>query len=89
MSELTELVNNICMEIKELSPDSKVDISYEPFEDVDATIRVYPPTEEIGDLINEVAIERTLDILWDEGYHISVLVYEPDRTRQPSQTAET
>jgi hypothetical protein len=52
---------------------------------VDATIRVYPPTEEGGELIDETIHRRTFDILLDEGYHISVLVFEPDGAQRPSK----
>ncbi len=77
-SKLQKLIADLCAEIMELSSEAKVSISYEPFEDVDATIRVYPPTDDVGDTIDEVIHRRTWDILVDEGYHISVLVYEPD-----------
>lgn len=84
-SRLQKFVADICSEIKELSPEVELNVSYEPFEDVDATIRVYPPTEEVGELIDETIHQRTFDILLDEGYHISVLVFEPDGAQRPSK----
>ena len=81
MTKLSKFVNEICAEIRNISPAIRIEISYEPFEDVDATIRVYPPNEEIGDKVNEMAVERTLDILLEEGYHISVLVFEPEEVK--------
>ncbi|MGQ9627257.1 MAG: hypothetical protein ACUVV0_10195 [Anaerolineae bacterium] len=81
MSRLDKFVSDLCVEIKNISSETKLSVSYEPFEDVDATIRVYPPTEEAAEQINNFAVERTLDILWDEGYNISVLVFEPDEEK--------
>ena len=84
-SRLQKFVADICSEIRDLSPEVELNISYEPFEDVDATIRVYPPTEEAGELIDETIHRRTFDILLDEGYHISVLVFDPDSAQRPSK----
>ena len=77
-SRLQKLVADVCSEIREISPETKVVVSYEPFEDVDATIHVYPPDEDIGERIDEAIHQTTFNILLDEGYFISVLVYEPD-----------
>jgi len=77
-NKLDKLVADVCAEITDISPEAKVSISYEPFEDVDATISVYPPDDEAVEGIDEAIHQLTFDILLNEGYHISVLVYEPD-----------
>jgi len=39
---------------------------------------VYPPDDEAVEGIDEAIHQLTFDILLNEGYHISVLVFEPD-----------
>ncbi len=67
ISELTAL-------IKELSPQARVEISFERYEDEDAHIRVYPPPsltpEEIariegvmGERCNDLLLEKDLFII--------------------------
>lgn len=67
ISELTTL-------IKELSPDARVEISFECYEDEDAHIRVYPPSSidseeaaqielKIGKCCNDVLMESGLFII--------------------------
>ena len=66
LSELTVL-------IKDLSPESRVEISYAQYEDEDAHVSIYPPStmraEEVQRL--ETALgERSNDILVDTGLFI-------------------
>jgi hypothetical protein len=67
ISELTAL-------IKEMSPQARVEVSFERYEDEDAHIRVYPPVSvdpeeatrmelEIGERCNDVLIETGLFII--------------------------
>lgn len=67
ISELTAL-------IKEISPQARVEISFERYEDEDAHIRVYPPLSvdpeaaaqielKIGERCNDVLIETGLFII--------------------------
>jgi hypothetical protein len=77
-SRLDKLVADVCAEITNISPRAEVSISYEPFEDVDVTISVYPPDEEAVEGIDEAIHRLTFDILLNEGRYISVLVFEPD-----------
>lgn len=66
LSELTAL-------IKELSPQARVEISFERYEDEDAHIRVYPPPT--VDIAEATRIERTMgercnDVLLETGLFI-------------------
>jgi hypothetical protein len=67
VSEMTAL-------IKELSPQARVEISFERYEDEDAHIRVYPPASiaseeaarielKMGERCNEVLLETGLFII--------------------------
>jgi len=67
VSELTAL-------IKELSPQARVEVSFERYEDEDAHIRVYPPSSidsneaagielKMGERCNEVLLETGLFII--------------------------
>lgn len=67
VSEMTAL-------IKELSPQARVEISFERYEDEDAHIRVYPPSAidseeaarielKMGERCNEVLLETGLFII--------------------------
>jgi hypothetical protein len=81
-NRLHKLVADVCAEITNISSESKVNISYEPFEDVDVTIQVHPPDEEAGEVVDEAIHKLTYEILLDEGYHISVLVLEPEKAQE-------
>lgn len=66
LSELTAL-------IKELSPQARVEISFERYEDEDAHIQVYPPPS--IDVAEVTRIERTMgercnDVLLETGLFI-------------------
>jgi len=66
LSEITAL-------IKELSPQARVEISFERYEDEDAHIRVYPPPS--VDIGEAAGIERTMgercnDVLLETGLFI-------------------
>jgi hypothetical protein len=66
LSELTAL-------IKELSPEARVEISFERYEDEDAHIRVYPPPS--VDIAEATRIELTMgercnDVLLETGLFI-------------------
>lgn len=66
LSELTAL-------IKELSPQARVEISFERYEDEDAHIRVYPlPSVDIGEAsrIERTMGERCNDVLLETGLFI-------------------
>ena len=66
LSEITAL-------IKELSPQARVEISFEQYEDEDAHIRVYPPPSvDIGEAtrIERTMGERCNDVLLDTGLFI-------------------
>ena len=66
LSEITAL-------IKELSPQARVEISFERYEDEDAHIRVYPPhSVDIGEAtrIERTMGERCNDVLLDTGFFI-------------------
>lgn len=66
LSELTAL-------IKELSPEARVEISFERYEDEDAHIRVYPPPSvDIGEAtrIELTMGERCNDVLLETGLFI-------------------
>lgn len=66
LSELTAL-------IKDLSPQARVEISFEQHEDEDAHVRVYPPAtvkEEEAARIELKMGERCNDILLDTGLFI-------------------
>ena len=66
LSEITAL-------IKELSPQARVEISFERYEDEDAHIRVYPPPSvDIGEAtrIERTMGERCNDVLLDTGLFI-------------------
>jgi len=67
VSEMTAL-------IKELSPDARVEVSFERYEDEDAHIRVYPPPTieceeatrielKLGERCNEILLETGLFII--------------------------
>ena len=66
LSELTDL-------IKDLSPEARVEIAFEQYEDEDASVDVYPPsslqTEEVRRLEQALG-ERCNDILLDTGLFI-------------------
>ena len=66
LSELTDL-------IKDLSPEARVEIAFEHYEDEDASIDVYPPsslrTEEVMGLERALG-ERCNDILLETGLFI-------------------
>ena len=67
LSEITAL-------IKELSPQARVEISFERYEDEDAHIRVYPPPSvDIGEAtrIERTMGERCNDVLLDTGLFIT------------------
>ena len=66
ISELTTL-------IKELSPQARVEISFERREDEDAHIHVYPPTSIKADEIARIELtmgERCNDVLLETGLFI-------------------
>ena len=66
LSELTAL-------IKELSPQARVEISFERHEDEDAHVRVYPPPMVRAEEITRIELkigERCNDILLDTGLFI-------------------
>jgi hypothetical protein len=66
LSELTAV-------IKELSPQARVEISFERYEDEDAHIRVYPPPSvDIGEAtrIERTMGERCNDVLLETGLFI-------------------
>ena len=66
LSEITAL-------IKELSPQARVEISFEQYEDEDAHIRVYPPPSvDIGEAtrIERTMGERCNDVLVETGLFI-------------------
>lgn len=66
LSEITAL-------IKELSPQARVEISFEQYEDEDAHIRVYPPPSvDIGEAtrIERTMGERCNDVLLETGLFI-------------------
>lgn len=66
ISELTTL-------IKELSPQARVEVSYERYEGEDAHIRVYPPTELDSEDASRIELrlgERCNDVLMETGLFI-------------------
>ena len=66
LSELTLL-------IKELSPQARIEISFEQHEDEDAHVRVYPPPMVRAEEITRIELkigERCNDILLDTGLFI-------------------
>jgi len=66
LSELTAV-------IKELSPQARVEISFERYEDEDAHVRVYPPPSvDIGEVtrIESTMGERCNDVLLETGLFI-------------------
>jgi len=76
--KLEELISKVCEQAREISPEARIEVSFEPFEDTDVTLHIYAPTEEKALELDEKLHQTTFDILLDEGYFISVLVYEPD-----------
>lgn len=66
ISELTAL-------IKEISPQARVEISFERYEDEDAHIRVYPPRsidrEEVAQIEQKLG-ERCNDVLIETGLFV-------------------
>ena len=66
LSELTAL-------IKELSPQARVEISFERYEDEDAHIDVYPPSPIKAEEVARIELtmgERRNDVLLDTGLFI-------------------
>lgn len=66
LSELTAL-------IKELSPQARVEISFERYEDEDAHIEVYPPSSMMPDQVSRIELamgERCNDVLLETGLFI-------------------
>lgn len=66
ISELTTL-------IKELSPQARVEVSFERYEDEDAHIRVYPPTTLDSEEASRIELklgERCNDVLMETGLFI-------------------
>lgn len=66
ISELTNL-------IKELSPQARLEISFERYEDEDAHIRVYPPAALDSEAITRIELklgERCNDVLLETGLFI-------------------
>lgn len=66
ISELTDL-------IKELSPQARVEISFERYEDEDAHIRVYPPAALNPEAVTRIELtlgERCNDVLLETGLFI-------------------
>jgi hypothetical protein len=73
-SQIAELVALI----KEVSPPSRIEISFEQYEDEDVHICVYPPdTMEAGEIerLELIIGERCNDILLDTGLFIVGAVY--------------
>jgi hypothetical protein len=68
-SQIAELVALI----KEVSPPSRIEISFEQYEDEDAHICVYPPTTMEAEEVERLELmvgERCNDILLDTGLFI-------------------
>ena len=66
LSEITAL-------IKELSPQARVEISFERYEDEDAHIHVYPPPSIEAEVVTRIELtmgERCNDILLETGLFI-------------------
>ena len=66
LSELTAM-------IKELSPQARVEISFERYEDEDAHIRVYPPDSIKAEEVTRIELtmgERCNDVLIETGLFI-------------------
>jgi hypothetical protein len=68
-SKITELTTLI----KELSPQARVEISFERYEDEDAHIRVYPPAALDSEAVTRIELklgERCNDVLVETGLFI-------------------
>jgi hypothetical protein len=66
LSELTAM-------IKDLSPQARVEISFERYEDEDAHIDVYPPSSMMPDQVSRIELamgERCNDVLLETGIFI-------------------
>lgn len=77
MSEnhLRYIVRGIEHKIMQYCPQAVIRTSYYPFEDVEALIDIYVPTDQV-EMLDQLTSDWTYDILLNEGHNIVALVYD-------------
>jgi len=85
-NRLKHIVRGLESKIIQQCPEAVVTVSYDTFEDVDAIIRAYVPTDQV-ETLDESSGQWTYDVILDEGYNIIIWVYDLAQLPQAEQAA--